>query len=90
MKRFYKPSFLRCIKKINDPALRKEIEKAVLSVKWASSPKDIPGLKKMSGHKNFFRIRVGNYRIGIAIDGDAVTFYAFGLRKDVYRGFPPR
>ena len=29
---------------------------------------DVPNMIKLSGHENYFRIRLGNYRIGISID----------------------
>jgi len=85
-----KPSFFRQIKKITDPALMAQLEQAILSVINAQSPKDIPELKKMKGYKSgiFYRIKIGNYRIGVTIENDTITFVAFGRRKDFYKFFP--
>ena len=42
----------------------------------------------MKGFKNFYRIRVGDYRIGISLERGVVTFLAFAHRKDIYKKFP--
>jgi len=88
MNRHYQNSFWRDVNKITDPALKERVEQAMLSVMNAQSPKDIPNLKKMKGYKIHYRIKVGSYRIGIAIVGNTVTFMAFGHRKDIYKFFP--
>ena len=46
------------------------------------------GLKKLSGTKNSYRIRLGNYRIGIIWEDNIVTFAAFDHRADIYKYFP--
>jgi len=84
----YRPSFHRDIKNITDKRLKTIIEQAVISVKTAKTPKEIPNLKKLKGHKISYRIKVGDYRIGVEIESDIVTFMAFGHRKDIYKIFP--
>ncbi len=42
----------------------------------------------MKGAKNAFRIRVGDYRIGILIEKETVKFARVALRKDIYDIFP--
>ncbi len=50
---------------------------------------DILHLKSLKGHPNYYRLRVGNYRIGLYWDGE--TFYAerIGSRGDFYKNYPP-
>lgn len=83
-------SFFRDLKKITDQTVKSEIEQTILVVKNAQSVKDIPELKKLKGIKKgiFYRIKVGDYRIGIAIEGNLVAFIRCMLRKDIYRFFP--
>ena len=81
-------SFFRDIKKIIDPALKEQVEQVILSVKGARTTSDIPELKKLKGYKNFYRIKVGVYRIGVIIENNLVTFFAFMHRKDIYKFFP--
>lgn len=51
---------------------------------------DIPNIKALKGSPQYFRIRVGNYRIGLYWNG--VAFYAqrIGVRGGFYTTYPPR
>ena len=54
----------------------------------AHSLQDISGLKKLKGASKLYRIKVGEYRIGLALKGDTVVFVRCLDRKDIYRYFP--
>ncbi len=45
-------------------------------------------LEKLKGYAIYYKIRVGNYRIGIKIDGDLLSFERVLHRKEVYKFFP--
>jgi mRNA interferase RelE/StbE len=45
---------------------------------------------KMKGANNAYRIRFGNYRIGIYIDGDNLVLSRILDRKEIYKYFPKR
>ncbi|WP_218651862.1 type II toxin-antitoxin system RelE/ParE family toxin [Nostoc sp. C052] len=49
---------------------------------------EITNLKKLQGYENAYRIRVGDYRIGLIFDGEIVLFQRVLHRKDIYRYFP--
>ncbi|MFI5163682.1 MAG: type II toxin-antitoxin system RelE/ParE family toxin [Bacteroidia bacterium] len=42
----------------------------------------------MEGYKDFFRIRIGDYRIGLLIHGNSVDVLRVLNRKDIYKYFP--
>ena len=86
----FKPCFLRAIKKITDVLLLEVIEQVICSVEEAKTVKDIPELRKLKGYKNsiYYRIKLGDYRIGVTIENDLVTFVVFRHRKDIYKFFP--
>jgi len=88
MNRDYQNSYWRDVKKIVEPALKEQVEQAMLSVREANTTRDIPELKKMKGYKIHYRIKVGKYRIGVTIENDLVTFKVFDHRKDFYKRFP--
>lgn len=50
---------------------------------------DAPGLdvKKLSGHDNLLRLRVGRYRVAYRVDNGVLEILVIkvGRRKDVYR-----
>jgi mRNA interferase RelE/StbE len=88
MKTAFKASFLKAIRKIEDNQLKEDIKNAILNVESAKNIKQIKDLKKLKGYKQYFRIRIGNYRIGIKIEEDTVFFVEFDHRKNIYRTFP--
>jgi mRNA-degrading endonuclease RelE of RelBE toxin-antitoxin system len=58
-----------------------------------TSPSDgvkykIKNLKKLTGYDTYYRIRIGDYRLGIKVDGETVYFVVIEHRKDIYKGFP--
>jgi len=81
-------SFLRDVRKLPDDETRQQVRAAILAVESATDPRVIPNLKKLSGGGSYYRIRVGDHRIGIRIDGDLVTFMRVLPRKEIYRYFP--
>ncbi len=48
----------------------------------------IPNTKAMKGYSNRYRIRLGDYRVGIEVDGDDVEVFRVLHRRDFYRYFP--
>lgn len=88
MKVIVSAKFDKDLDKITDSATLERIENVLLGVIAAKKVVDIVNIKKMKGAKNAFRIRVGDYRIGIFIERDTVKFARIALRKDIYDIFP--
>ncbi len=88
MKTTFKASFLKAIKKIDSDQLKADIANAILNVESAESLRQISQLKKLEGYKQYYRIRIGDYRIGIKIEADIVIFVDIDHRKNIYRIFP--
>jgi len=49
---------------------------------------EITNIKKLQGYDDIYRIRIGDYRIGIIFDGETLIFQRVLHRKDIYRYFP--
>jgi mRNA interferase RelE/StbE len=64
------------------------VKVAIEIVEAADSLALLPNVKSLKGSKDYYRIRVGDYRIGLALDEDTVIFVRFLNRKDIYRYFP--
>lgn len=45
-------------------------------------------IKAITGFKNFYRLRLKDYRIGFEAKGMIVIFMRAKHRKDIYRYFP--
>jgi mRNA interferase RelE/StbE len=80
--------FSKQIDNLHDNELRSRLRMIVGMVINAATIDDIPKLKKLKGHATAYRVRLGNYRIGIFIENDMALFAAFEHRKDIYRKFP--
>jgi len=80
--------FNKDLRKITDKNLAFRIEEIVIDVKKATDLTEIANLKKLSGYKNSYRIRVGDYRIGLYLNKNIVEFARFLNRKEIYRYFP--
>jgi mRNA interferase RelE/StbE len=65
-----------------------KIRQAILDVENAKQWTDVPHIKKIQGSSIAFRIRIGDYRIGLFIEGDSADFVRVLPRRDVYRQFP--
>jgi mRNA interferase RelE/StbE len=64
------------------------IAEVVAYAKNIESIKEIPNLKKMKGYRTAFRIKIGDYRIGITADDETIIFHRVLHRREVYRYFP--
>jgi len=84
----FKSSFLRDIKKVKDADLLRLIDLEIISAENAATINNIDSLKKLSGHKTAYRIKINDYRIGLVIDNETITFVRFLHRKDIYKFFP--
>jgi mRNA interferase RelE/StbE len=84
----FRKSFERDLKKIKDQDLLDRIRGAIEEVEAADDLQSISNLKKISGSADFYRIRVGEYRIGIVVEADTVEFVRCLPRRDLYRFFP--
>ena len=87
MKRRYLKSFLRDIEKLKDPQTKQHIKTQIEQIKSAEKQNEIRQLKKIKGHPYAYRIRLGNYRMGLFIEKDVVTFVRFVKRNDIYKLF---
>lgn len=70
------------------PKVRKRLAELIYRVEKAESLSEIPNCKKMQGHDNYYRVRIGHYRAGIHVEDGTVIFKRLLHRKDIYRYFP--
>ena len=88
MKVEFKSSFAKDLKKLNEKDLKAQVRQVIELVERAGSLQEIKDAKKLKGGDRYYRIRIGNYRVGLILEGDTVTFVRFLHRKDIYRYFP--
>ena len=84
----FRKSFERDLLNIDDTALLQKIQAAIVTIEIAVSPHEIPSLKKMKGKGNYYRIRIGDYRMGLMLEKDTFVIVRVLPRKEIYRYFP--
>jgi len=81
-------SFYKRLVKIKDKAILEKVKQTILQVEEAKGIQHIPNILKMEGFNNFYRIRIGDYRIGLELKKDTLWFITVANRKDIYKSFP--
>ncbi len=80
--------FSKDLDNLKQKSVKSNIEKVIKQFELADSVDDIPSIKKLTGFKNAYRIRIGDYRIGVFIENNKVEFARVVHRKDIYKYFP--
>jgi len=89
MKTLYQPSFIKDLKALKSTSVFQQINKLVFQdIPKYQTIDDISNLKKLKGEDNAYRIRIGDYRIGIILDTDKIIFERVLHRREIYRYFP--
>jgi mRNA interferase RelE/StbE len=88
MKLGFTEKFYKDLDNLNDKKIKERIVKVIDECKRANLPSEIRNLKKLEGYDGFYRIRVGDFRIGIEIKAGVICFYRVANRKDIYKIFP--
>ena len=84
----YTPTFERDLRRARNAQLRARIERLIGTLRAASSLATVSGVRRLTGPGSNYRIRIGDYRLGIALDGDTVILVRLLHRRDIYRHFP--
>jgi mRNA interferase RelE/StbE len=85
----YTKTFLRDLAKVVPLKRREQIEKFVFERLPALYSIEAAGIiEKMLGHKNHYKVRFGNYRVGMIKNRNQVELLRVMDRKDIYKFFP--
>ncbi len=82
-------SFAKSLDKVKNKSLYPKIEKLILDLEKSESIQDFPNIKKLTGFKSYYRVRIGEYRIGFEkISENTFRLLIVAHRKDIYKLFP--
>jgi mRNA interferase RelE/StbE len=88
MKATFRKSFARDVRKVRDRVILDRVRQVIEQVETVTTLQEVSDLKQLAGTANCFRIRVGDYRLGIVVEGETVEFVRCLPRRDLYRFFP--
>ena len=81
-------SFQKDTRRIKDKSILQRVANTIANVQRAKNLEDIKNLKKIQGSNSMYRIRIGDYRLGVIITDNTVEFIRCLHRKDIYKNFP--
>lgn len=88
MKCVFLSKFGRDLDKIKNKDTKSRISSSILEIEQAAEITEIKNIKKLKGDKISYRIRIGDYRLGIFYEKGIVEFARILHRKDIYKVFP--
>lgn len=84
----FRKSFERDLRNIANSSLLQKIQSAIETIEMATSPTEILNLKKMKGKGSYYRMRIGDYRMGLVLEKNTFIVVRVLPRKEIYRYFP--
>lgn len=82
-------SFNKSIDKISDVYIKKRLSALIVTMEQVNSLTELTAIKSMKGHAGFYRIRIGDYRVGFELVNDnEILLILVAHRKDIYKRFP--
>jgi mRNA interferase RelE/StbE len=82
-------SFQKDINKISDQKVKNLVAEIIQSIRETEHLSTVNNLKKLTGFKDMYRIRLGNYRVGLRYSEDGeLILIRFLHRKEIYQKWP--
>lgn len=84
----FRTSFTRDLGRVRDRSLLKRVKETIEEVEAAARVLDLKNLKKLRTEGRYYRLRLGDYRIGLIIEDNTIVFVRLLHRSEIYRYFP--
>ena len=85
----YTKTFLKDLAKVVPVKQRQQIEKFVFEdLPVIESLEHAGNMEKMTGYKNHYKVRFGDYRVGIFKNNNTIELQRVLNRKEIYKFFP--
>jgi mRNA interferase RelE/StbE len=82
-------SFDKSLNKIQDPTILRRLRRVIIQLENSPSLIQVPNIVKLTGYTDYYRIRIGDYRVGIeVINSTTIRFIIITNRKNIYKNFP--
>jgi mRNA interferase RelE/StbE len=65
-----------------------QLRKVIDALSRAQKLSELSSCKKLTGFKNAYRIRMGEYRIGFIFENETIELVRVLGRKEIYKYFP--
>ena len=83
------PRFNRDLRRIREPAIARRVIRKIEEIEAAASIGEVANVRRMNtASGRHYRIRIGDYRMGVTLDGATVVLHRLLPRDEIYRRFP--
>ena len=80
--------FNKDLDKIEDSQIKMKVIDIIEEIELSEKLSNLVNVKKLSGFKIAYRIKLGDYRIGFFFENGIIEFARIVHRKDIYKVFP--
>lgn len=84
----FEKGFFKDIQKLNNKNIAKKLKKQIIEFETSTSIQNISNIKKLKGYQIYYRLKIGDYRLGFTYENDQIDLVRFLHRKDIYKLFP--
>ena len=89
MKILYAKALVKDLQAVSgNPGIKKRLLELIEKLKTIDALDELHNLKKIEGFDNYYRLRIGDYRLGLKLSGNTIELIRFLHRRDIYRRFP--
>lgn len=84
----FEKSFFKDIQNLNNKNIAKKLKKQIIEFETSTNIQNISNIKKLKGYQIYYRLKIGDYRLGFTYENDKIDLVRFLHRKDIYKLFP--
>ena len=84
----FRGSFTRDLRRIQSTQVRQRVLRKLEELEAALAIEEVSGIRRLTADGRHYRIRIGDYRLGITMEGDVCVLVRFLHRREIYRVYP--
>ena len=84
----FRTSFTRDLRRIRSAEVRQRVLRKLEELEAAPTIEEVSGTRRLTADGRHYRIRIGDYRLGITMEGDVAVLVRFLHRREIYRVYP--
>lgn len=82
------PGFNRDLRRLRSARTLRHVERVIEELAAATNLTELTNVRRLQAEGRNYRIRVGDYRLGITMADDVAVLRRFLHRNEIYRHFP--
>ena len=82
------PAFRRDLRRVTDRDTQSRVQEKIEELEAASTLFEVTNVRRLTGERSSYRIRIGGYRLGLTLEEDTAVLRRFLHRGEFYRYFP--